>query len=202
MLVRTRWMLTIVAAVAGACTADKNARSTGDTLPPSQPRATPVADSTTTPASGATTSAWTVTPSGIGPIRVGMTVEDLKRVGGDVNVPAGNADCAYVRPPSAPAGVSVMLAHGEVTRIDVESSGVQSDAGIVVGDSASRVSQVYAGRVTTTPHKYVQGGQYLTVRSTSPQDSAFRIVFEIEAGRVTRFRSGRLPEVAWVERCG
>jgi len=26
--------------------------------------------------------------------------------------------------------------------------------------------------------------------------------FEIEAGRVTRFRSGRLPEVAWVERCG
>jgi len=131
-----------------------------------------------------------------------MTLEDLKRVGGDVNVPAGNADCAYVRPPSAPAGVSVMLAHDQVTRIDVESSGVQSDAGIVVGDSASRVSQVYAGRVTTTPHKYVQGGQYLTVRSTSPQDSAFRIVFEIEAGRVTRFRSGRLPEVAWVERCG
>jgi len=202
MLVRTRWMLTIVAAVAGACTADKNARSSGDTLTPSQPPATPAADSTTTPASGAPTSVWTVTPSGIGPIRVGMTVEDLKRVGGDVNVPAGNADCAYVRPPSAPAGVSVMLAHGQVTRIDVESSGVQSDAGIVVGDSASRVSQVYAGRVTTTPHKYVQGGQYLTVRSTSPQDSAFRIVFEIEAGRVTRFRSGRLPEVAWVERCG
>jgi len=95
-----------------------------------------------------------------------------------------------------------MLAHGGVTRIDVESSGVQSDAGIVVGDSASRVSQVYAGRVTTTPHKYIEGGQYLTVRSPSPQDSALRIVFEIEAGRVTRFRSGRLPEVAWVERCG
>ena len=202
MLVRTRWMLTIVAAVAGACTADKNARSSGDTLTPSQPPATPAADSTTTPASGAPTSVWTVTPSGIGPIRVGMTLEDLKRVGGDVNAPAGNADCAYVRPPSAPAGVSVMLAHGEVTRIDVESSGVQSDADIVVGDSASRVNEVYAGRVTATPHKYVQGGQYLTVHSTSPQDSAFRIVFEIEAGRVTRFRSGRLPEVAWVERCG
>ena len=202
MLVRTRWMLTIVAAVAGACSADKNAGSIGDTLTPSRPPATQAADSKTTPASATPTSAWTVTPSGIGPIRVGMTVEDLKRVGGDVNVPSGNADCAYVRPPSAPAGVSVMLAHGQVTRIDVESSGVQSDAGIVVGDSASRVSQVYAGRVTTTPHKYVQGGQYLTVRSTSPQDSAFRIVFEIEAGRVTRFRSGRLPEVAWVERCG
>ena len=202
MLVRTRWMLTIVAAVVGACSADKNAGSTGDTLTPNQPPATQAADSATTPASGAPTSAWTVTPSGIGPIRVGMTVEDLKRVGGDVNVPAGNADCAYVRPPSAPAGVSVMLAHGEVTRIDVESSGVQSDAGIVVGDSASRVSQVYAGRVTATPHKYVQGGQYLTVRSPSPQDSTFRILFETEAGRVTRFRSGRLPEVAWVERCG
>ena len=27
-------------------------------------------------------------------------------------------------------------------------------------------------------------------------------IFETDSGRVRRFRSGRLPEVAWVERCG
>jgi hypothetical protein len=95
-----------------------------------------------------------------------------------------------------------MFARGRVARIDVASAGVTSDAGIAVGDSAARVTEAYAGRVTTPPHKYVPGGQYLTVRSTSPADSARRMVFETENGRVTRFRSGRVPEVEWVERCG
>jgi hypothetical protein len=95
-----------------------------------------------------------------------------------------------------------MLAGGRVARVDVDSAGVQSDAGVSVGDSASRVSAAYAGRVTAMPHKYVQGGQYLTVRSASPADSALRIVFESEAGRITRFRSGKVPEVEFVERCG
>jgi hypothetical protein len=176
------------------------ARDTTIPAPPASPAAT---DSAVSAGTEPTTSAWTVTPSGIGPIRVGMTVEDLRRVGGDVQLPSGaGAECAYVRPQSAPPGVSVMIARGSVTRVDVDSAGVQSDAGVAVGDSASRVSQLYAGRVTTTPHKYVQGGQYLTVRSPSPQDSALRIVFESEGGRVTRFRSGRTPEVEWVERCG
>ena len=52
------------------------------------------------------------------------------------------------------------------------------------------------------PHKYVAGAQYLVVRPASPTDSTFRIVFVSESGRITRFRSGRVPEVEWVERCG
>jgi len=132
-----------------------------------------------------------------------MSVDDLRRVAGDATLPAGGAtECTYVRPAGAPRGVAVMLGGGKVARVDVDSTGVQSDAGIAVGDSASRVAAAYAGRVTTMPHKYVPGGQYLTVRSASPADSAFRIVFEAEAGRITRFRSGRVPEVEFVERCG
>jgi len=65
-----------------------------------------------------------------------------------------------------------------------------------------KVEQTYVGRITTTPHKYVPGGQYLAVRAISPADSMLRIVFESEAGRITRFRSGRAPEVDLVERCG
>ena len=95
-----------------------------------------------------------------------------------------------------------MLVSGEVARVDVDSAGVQSDVGIAIGDGASRVVSAYAGRVSETPHKYVPGGQYLSVRSASPRDSTHRIVFETENGRVTRFRSGRVPEVEWVERCG
>jgi hypothetical protein len=184
--VRTMARVVLAVTAAGACTTEKNAGSSTDTGASAQPASSP----------------WTVTPSGIGPIRVGMSAADLQRVGGDITLPANGAECAYVRPPAAPAGVVVMLASGQVARVDIDSAGVQSDAGVAVGDSTSRVSQAYAGRVTVTPHKYLQSGQYLTVRSPSPQDSTLRIVFEVDSGHVKRFRSGRVPEVEWVERCG
>ena len=200
-MVRTLSPLVVAVLVAAACTTEKNAGSAGDTVASAQP-ASPSVDSAVAPAPSDSTSPWTVTPSGLGPIRVGMTATDLQRVGGDSKLPAKGAECAYVRPASVPPGVSIMLARGEVARVDVDSAGVLSDAGVAVGDSTLRVTQAYVGRVTVTPHKYVQGGQYLTVRSPSPQDSLLRIVFEAEGGRVTRFRSGRVPEVEWVERCG
>jgi hypothetical protein len=173
--VRTRAMLAMLVTVAASCTTE-----------------------TRRPA----TTAWVVTPDGIGAIRVGMTADELRRAVGDVPGANPTADCSYVRPSSAPAGVSVMLAHGQVARVDIDSAGVRSDAGVAVGDSAAKVADVYATRMTATPHKYIPGAQYLTVRSASPADSTRRMVFETENGRVTRFRTGRVPEVEWVERCG
>jgi hypothetical protein len=132
-----------------------------------------------------------------------MNMDELRRTAGHFVLPSGvSGECMYVRPSGVPGGVSVMLLGGRVVRVDVDSAGVRSDAGVGVGDSASRVTEAYGGGVTTTPHKYVAGGQYLTVRPASPTDSALRIVFESERGRVTRFRSGRIPEVELVERCG
>jgi len=132
-----------------------------------------------------------------------MSIDDLQKTVGPLPAtPNAMAECTYVRPSSAPSGVLIMLARGRVARVDVDSSGVRTDAGIAVGDSAARISQAYGNRATATAHKYVPGGQYLTVRPVSPNDSTFRIVFETESGRVTRFRSGRIPEVEWVERCG
>ena len=161
-----------------------------------------LAASCTTETRRPASTAWVVTPDGIGAIRVGMTADELRRAVGDVPGANPTADCSYVRPGGAPAGVSVMLARGQVARVDIDSAGVSSDAGVAVGDSAAKVAEAYATRMTATPHKYVPGGQYLTVRSASPADSLRRMVFETENGRVTRFRAGRVPEVEWVERCG
>jgi hypothetical protein len=200
-MVRTLSPLVTAVLVAAACSAEKNAGSAGDTVTSAQPAPSPAADSQVAAAPSDSASAWTVTPSGLGPIRVGMSAADLRRVGGDIKLPASSAECAYVKPALAPPGVSVMLARGEVARVDVDSAGVLTDAGVAVGDSTWRVSQAYVGRVTVTPHKYVQGGQYLTVKPGAPQDS-LRIVFESEGGRITRYRVGRIPQVEWVERCG
>ena len=161
----------------------------------------PASDSAAT-AAGVSASSWTVTPAGIGAVRVDMAAAELVQAAGNFTTPAGSTGCVYVRPASLPPGVSIMLANGRIARIDIDSAGVRTDAGVAVGDSSAAVQRAYPGRVTTTPHKYVAGGEYLTVRSASPSDSALRIVFESEAGRVTRYRTGRVPEVEWVERCG
>ena len=202
-----RSILTVVLAASTACSVEKKQPDRGDTsrsastTPPSADTASSVTPSNpNTPTPG--TTAWTVTPDGIGAIRVGMSIAELRKVAGDVPSANPTAECSYVRPGATPPGVLVMLVRGQVARIDIDSAGVASDAGVSVGDSTAHVTGAYAGRVTATPHKYVPGGQYLTVRSNSPADSARRMVFETENGRVTRFRSGRVPEVEWVERCG
>lgn len=159
-------------------------------------------DTNAAPAPATTSPTWAVSPSGIGTVRVGASLDELKTAAGDVTVPAAGGDCQYVRGGSLPSGVSVMLARNVVARVDIDSGGVTTAEGVGVGDPDSRVNDVYAGRVTAMPHKYVQGAQYLTVKGASPADSAHRIVFEVENGRVARFRAGRLPEVEWVERCG
>ena len=189
----------LLALTVAGCSVEK--RPPADTARASQ--SSKGATATSAPsASPSTTAGWTVTPDGIGAIRVGMTVDDLRKIAGDFAVPNATAECSYVRPSAAPPGVMIMLARGQVARVDVDSAGIRTDAGIAVGDSAARVTDAYAGRVSSTPHKYVPGGQYLSTTPVSPQDSSRRIVFETANGRITRFRSGRLPEVEWVERCG
>ena len=185
------------ASFAGACSI------ASDNPAADSPRATtPSATTDSAPTGGAGGAAgWTVTANGIGAVRVGMAADDLRQAAGDFAAPT-STECAYVHPASAPAGVLVMLANGQVARIDVDSAGVRTDAGVAVGDSSAAVSRAYDGRVTTTPHKYVPTGEYLTVRPASPGDSSVRIVFESENGRVARYRVGRVPEVEWVERCG
>ena len=144
---------------------------------------------------------WTISPSGIGPIHVGMSVEDVSKVAGSVP-PVPGGECQYIRPPTLPTGVALMVVRGEVARVDVDSAGVRTTEGIAVGDSASRLDARYAGRSTTTPHKYVPGARYVSARGRSLADSSNRLVFEVDSGRVLRYRAGRLPEVEWVERCG
>ena len=51
-------------------------------------------------------------------------------------------------------------------------------------------------------HKYVAGGHYLTFVPDDPADADLRLIFETDASsKVTQFRAGRLPEVAYVEGC-
>jgi hypothetical protein len=145
----------------------------------------------------------TVTERGIGPLRVGMTVPEASAsLGGALAAPAGTdtAGCHYVQWRGGPPGVRFLVEGGRIARVDVDSTGIRTAAGAGIGDTEEQVQRLYPGRVSVTPQKYANG-HYLTV-TPGAADTSYAIVFETSEGKVTRFRSGRRPQVQYVEGCG
>jgi hypothetical protein len=158
-------------------------------------------DSTATPAAPSDT-ILAATPSGLGKLRVGMTVAEASRAAGTL-VPSrvSETGCQFAQWPSGPAGVRVMLENDTITRIDVAKPNVPTSLGARVGDNEAKVLALYVDHVSVTRQKYTDG-HVLTVTPGAPADSIYRLIFETDSGRVARYRLGRRPWVEYVEGCG
>ena len=148
----------------------------------------------------------TVSETGFGPIVVGMTpLEARTAANGRLQLPErlGAEGCDYAAVPGLEGleELSFMIENGRVVRVDVRARGVRTVEGAMVGDSEARIQELYPGRVTVSPHKYTDG-HYLTVASRDAAGGSVQLIFETDGSRVTRFRGGLLPQVAYVEGCG
>jgi hypothetical protein len=144
-----------------------------------------------------------VSEDGIGPIQIGMNLSDAVNMGLLNDNPTRNPKCDWVYPAvgaGIPDGVNVMVVSGKIARIDVDTGVVTTEDGVKIGDSEDRVKSVYGDDVQVAPHKYIEGGHYMTVLGDSAS-AGKALVFETDGKRVTAFRGGRLPEVKWVEGC-
>ena len=144
--------------------------------------------------------AMAVTPIGIGPVRAGMTIAELREALDSVRfTDPDSARCAYPKLVGLPEGVWVMVEQGVVGRVDVQKGDVATAEGIRIGDDSAKVHSTYGARMTVVPHKYTDG-RYLEV--TTPGDTLHLIVFETNVqGTVLRYRAGKLPQVRYVESC-
>lgn len=152
---------------------------------------------------------------GIGSIQLGMTVAQAAKAIGQPLIAQGErapgSTCSYVAPAQSIPGLNFMVIRdlGEVSasanriaRIDVrKSSPITTLSGAKIGDSEAKIKQLYPGQISVTPHKYLPNGHYLTYTPKDAKDTNYRLIFETDGKQVTDFRSGRLPEVAWVEGC-
>ncbi|MBD2104287.1 hypothetical protein [Leptolyngbya sp. FACHB-261] len=150
-----------------------------------------------------------LTADGWGPLRVGMTREEVvAALGEDANPDAvGGPDpeqCDEFRPSRAPVGMLVMIEQGRLTRISlINGSPIKTEAGFGVADSASAIKAAYAGKAVVTPHKYVPPpAEYITIWSTAPTEPNARgIVYEVGSdARATHVRAGG-PSIQYVEGC-
>ena len=140
---------------------------------------------------------------GLGQIQVGMTLDEAVSMGLLNENPSMNPNCDFVFPAvgaGIPEGVSVMVVKGKIARIDVDTGSVTTEDGAKIGDTEDRVKSLYGDDLKIEPHKYIDGGHYMTVLGNSAS-AGKALVFETDGKRVTMFRGGRLPEVKWVEGC-
>ncbi len=185
----------------------------------SQPEAeaTATSEATPTPVATATTDASLLIATGWGPLRIGMTQEEvIAALGPDANPQnVGGPEpeqCDQFRPQRAPENMLVMIEQGKLARIELTGpTDVQTPDGFTVGDAASAIKAKLGPRVTAEPHKYVDApAEYLTVwqdgvtpgQGGNVDDAAARGVrYEVgENGRVNSIFAGG-PAIQYVEGC-
>jgi hypothetical protein len=176
--------------------------------PPASATSTPgTAPSSSTPAlSGRLTPGSAVTPTGMGPITFGMTVQQAERAGSVRLVGLGDhfGNCSYVVPRgwklrvgnTVVDPVAFMVISGRILRVDVQSGSTPTSAGIRIGSTEPQIRQAYPGRVAVSHNIY--GTRQLTV---VPAEAGYRIVFASDGKKVMYFRAGRLREVNAQEGC-
>ncbi|HEY0974926.1 MAG TPA: hypothetical protein VGE57_10575 [Solimonas sp.] len=142
---------------------------------------------------------------GFGPARFGDNEEAVRMAWGRPLALSGSEPefCAYLLPdPRPPTGVAIafMLVDGKLARYDIDSERYVAPGGGRVGSSVDQLEQLYEGRISVGPHKYVEGGKVLI--ATPPEGGDARLVFETNAqGVVQTWRIGVPPGVYYVEGC-
>ncbi len=112
-----------------------------------------------------------------------------------------NRDCYYVRPAGGPDGVAFLVTAGTIERVDVFSGTITTRSGVGVGSTEQQVRELFGAQIEDRAHPAVAGGLELLFVPQDEADKQFRVIFEIEAGSVIGYRSGRLPQVDPTSTC-
>ena len=164
------------------------------------PAPTPAADDTAAPAGPVSQASFL----GYGDMKLGSTVEEARAAwGGELNgAPMEGTTCHYLWPKwiTRPADFAFMMEEGRFVRYDVGTDKETAPGGGKVGMSVEELQKLYGGALKGAPHKYTQGGQYLSMDAGDVAPT--RLVFEVDAaGKVTSWRVGLSPQVEYVEGC-
>lgn len=174
------------------------------------------------PATATPPAADAITSEGWGPLRIGMTRDQvIAALGPDANPNAvGGPDpqaCDICHPANGPDGLFVMIQRNVLTRITLQdNTTLKTDRGFGIGDNAAAIKAAYGADAHVEPHHYLGlPAEYITVwtntggavpneRGWIPENStpnARGIRYETNAeGAVTEIHAGG-PSIQYVEGC-
>ena len=144
-------------------------------------------------------STWCLGMGGLGPVRAGMTVEQVLTLadfsGIERRKPAG--ECWYLRYGS---DFALMIINGRVARVELQSaSKLGTYAGAHIGSTETELQAMYGTRLDVQPHKYEATGHAITLKSSGGD---YGLRFETSGGKVTAIQAGPWEHLNYVEGCG
>lgn len=139
---------------------------------------------------------------GIGPLRIGMTVDQASAAAG-ATIRVGADDFGGCRYAWLPAfeGLDLLVIDGQIGRVGVGDGPFRTVSGIGIGATEAEVHRVYGSRITVERHWYHPTGHYLVYIAADPSLQQFSLLFETDGRVVTAFRSGLKAAVARPEGC-
>jgi len=142
--------------------------------------------------------------TGLGPIRIGMRLDALRKAG-LTPVPiadASNGQCQYYRIQDHGEPIGFMAIDDQVLRVDVwPGSLTTTRSGIRIGSTERDLVRVYGKQLEATANPETLG-KTVIFTPQDPGEDVYRLVFETDdQGRVTQFRAGQFPSVTWAEGC-
>lgn len=142
-----------------------------------------------------------VTLHGVGDLRIGMPIAELRRRGARMEPnPLEEGDCNYWYLPGR-EGLAFMVVAGRVVRIDFDNPQYRTQSGAHIGMSEAEVRAIYGAAMRVESHPYTgPEGHYLIYRARS---EPYGLIFETnyETGRTDRFRVGLWDYVQLIEGC-
>jgi hypothetical protein len=149
-----------------------------------------------------------VTTGGMGPIRVGMGVEEASEAAGFDLVgeldPDVSPNCYYVTAPETETvytDVAFMVFDDVIVRVEVGRDGTATTrSGAGVGMSETALQAMFPDRLESVEVS-AGGGTGLAYVPVDEEDAQYRVIFAIEDGVITDFRAGILPQVGLLEGC-
>lgn len=125
-------------------------------------------------------------------------------VGGVVDTSGGSisdTNCSHAFLSALPSGIAIMVFGDTVARIDVDTTGVLTAAGVGVGSTEPEVRQAYReATIRQEPHPY-DGPEWHYLIIDHPTDTLHRIIMETDGTRVRSYRVGWQRAVDQIEGC-
>lgn len=180
--------------------------ATPTTAPPTTLARTAVSPTTAAPERLTPDSRLSV--DGLGPVRIGMTLDEAAAAAGlTIKLrpeESGGLDCTYAHPVNGSDEMAFMVVAGRIVRIDIGRTGpvrVRTLSGIGRDSTEADVMRTYAGHIQVEPHPYISGAHNLVYVPDDAAYAKYRMIFEAVDGRITNFRSGLADPVSWTEGC-
>ncbi|HEU4778337.1 MAG TPA: hypothetical protein VFS58_00500 [Steroidobacteraceae bacterium] len=153
-------------------------------------------------ASAAAAPSWCLGFGGLGPIRAGMSVEQVLPLADFSGLarkhPAG--ECWYLNYRGGSSAFDLMIIGGTVVRLELKgTSSLHTFAGARIGTTEDELQAMYGSRLDIQPHKYDTNGHAITLKSSS---GGHGLRFETSGGRVTAIQAGPWEHLNYVEGCG